>query len=608
LASEGLIELHRNAENLGFIGACNLAMGLHGERDIVLLNSDTEVYGDWLDRLRDAAFSEPNVATVTPFSNNAEICSYPHFVQDNWWRLELPDAELDALAAEVNAGVVVPIPTGVGFCLYIQRACLDQIGLFDGASFGKGYGEENDLCRRAAEAGWSNMLAPNIFVRHYGGSSFGASKDARVLAAIRMVEELHPGYGKLVGDFITSDPIANHRRALDVGRVARLSRQGARGAILFITHSWGGGTERHVQELCRLTAAAGVSALIGRVDPTDHEAIVLEVFGQPEFPNLPRLSSKDGVEVAAGHLKALGVSHVHVHHLAGYAERMSDFIVAIAAEATLDYDVTLHDYVAVCPRITLIDQSDIYCGEPDLTSCESCIAYRGSPFGHPPVWDWRARHARLLRGARKIFVPSTDAARRMSRYLPDLAFAVRPHPEEVSDPGPQLERSGGAKRRVALLGAIGPHKGSVLLAEVVKAAQANDLPLEFVLVGYSDRNDELLELGVDITGPYKEGDGARLLRETKADLVWFASVWPETYSYTLSDAFAAGVMPVAFDLGAVADRIRQAGFGHLMPIDLLLDPTGIAVTLATLSTSTTLQTPFAPAQYADLLADYYELA
>jgi hypothetical protein len=158
LAHCGLIELRRSHRNLGFVATCNMAMAEHPDRDVVLLNSDTEVYNDWLDRLRATALSTPRVATVTPLSNNAELCSYPVFLQDNIIRLELDDAELDRLAAQVNAGQTVDVPTGVGFCMYVRRACLDTIGLFDVERFGRGYGEENDLCCRAAAAGWRNLL------------------------------------------------------------------------------------------------------------------------------------------------------------------------------------------------------------------------------------------------------------------------------------------------------------------------------------------------------------------------------------------------------------------------------------------------------------------
>ncbi|HEX5287198.1 MAG TPA: glycosyltransferase, partial [Polaromonas sp.] len=65
LSSAGLIELHELPENLGFVGACNFGMGLHRDRDVLLLNSDTEVYSDWLDRIRRAAYRNGRTGTVT---------------------------------------------------------------------------------------------------------------------------------------------------------------------------------------------------------------------------------------------------------------------------------------------------------------------------------------------------------------------------------------------------------------------------------------------------------------------------------------------------------------------------------------------------------------
>ena len=83
LAETGAITLLENPVNTGFVNAVNRGMVLHPDRDVVLLNSDTEVNGDWLDRLRRCAYSDPQVGTVTPFSNNATICSYPRFAKNN---------------------------------------------------------------------------------------------------------------------------------------------------------------------------------------------------------------------------------------------------------------------------------------------------------------------------------------------------------------------------------------------------------------------------------------------------------------------------------------------------------------------------------------------
>ena len=142
----------------------------------MLLNSDTLVNGDWLDRMVATARSMPEIGTATPFSNNATICSYPDCNVENDFALEIDDAALDRIAATVNAGRWVPIPTAVGFCMLIKRACIEAIGLFDHATFGRGYGEEVDFCQRAKAAGWINGLVGSVFVRHFGSASFGLDK------------------------------------------------------------------------------------------------------------------------------------------------------------------------------------------------------------------------------------------------------------------------------------------------------------------------------------------------------------------------------------------------------------------------------------------------
>jgi glycosyltransferase involved in cell wall biosynthesis len=83
LAASRRATLVRNVSNRGFVHSANCGLGLHPERDVLLLNSDTEVANDWLDRIRACAYREADVGTVTPFSNNATICSYPVFCADN---------------------------------------------------------------------------------------------------------------------------------------------------------------------------------------------------------------------------------------------------------------------------------------------------------------------------------------------------------------------------------------------------------------------------------------------------------------------------------------------------------------------------------------------
>ena len=220
LAAAGRITLVRNETNRGFVQSVNRGMALHPDRDVVLLNSDTEVANDWLDRLRRGACAYPDIGTVTPFSNNATICSYPF----EGWAGGVPGtlglAALDRLFATTNAGRLVDMPTAVGFCMCIRRACLDQVGLFDAERFGRGYGEENDFCMRAAGVGWRNVLAGDVFVYHEGAVSFSGERLALTENAGKTLAELYPDYVRKVREHVIRDPATTLRAAVDSARVA----------------------------------------------------------------------------------------------------------------------------------------------------------------------------------------------------------------------------------------------------------------------------------------------------------------------------------------------------------------------------------------------------
>ncbi|MGC8736069.1 MAG: glycosyltransferase [Dissulfurimicrobium sp.] len=219
LASKDLITFIYNSQNLGFVASVNSAMLLHNKRDVIILNSDTIVSNDWIDRLRRCALSDPAIGTVTPFSNNATICSYPNFCEDN----ELPEGlsveYLDNLFKKINSCKMIDIPTGVGFCMYIKRSCLNDVGMFDFKNFGKGYGEENDFCMRASRSGWRHVLCGDVFVYHKGGVSFSGTKKELQQRGIETLVKLHPDYLDIIRSHLEADPAKDLRSAIDTAIV-----------------------------------------------------------------------------------------------------------------------------------------------------------------------------------------------------------------------------------------------------------------------------------------------------------------------------------------------------------------------------------------------------
>jgi len=200
-----------NRKNRGFVGTANRGMKL-SLNDVILLNSDTELTPGWLQGLQRCLWSDPSIATATPWTNNGEIASMPQFCRAN---PVPPDASaVAAVIARTGNAVYPELPTAVGFCMAFSRPAIDRIGVFDEALFGKGYGEENDFSMRAVQAGMRNVLCDDVYVIHLGGRSFGPTGLKPDESSMQRLLIRHPDYLRQVQEFITADPLSSRRMAI----------------------------------------------------------------------------------------------------------------------------------------------------------------------------------------------------------------------------------------------------------------------------------------------------------------------------------------------------------------------------------------------------------
>ena len=249
------VTLISNETNLGFVGSVNLGMQLNEGHDIVLLNSDTHVPNHWLDRMLDIAKQESNIGTVTPMSNRATICSFPIPNFDN----DLPTGydinTLNRLFAETNKLKFVDIPSAVGFCMYIRRDLLNEIGYFDAEKWGKGYGEENEFSIKAENHGWRNVAACNVFVGHKGSVSFQEGKNELASRNLQILLSEYPDYNNKVQRFIQNDPLEYSRNQVIINMLKDKY-------ILMVSHNRGGGTETFIENMAKQLQLEGHSSFI----------------------------------------------------------------------------------------------------------------------------------------------------------------------------------------------------------------------------------------------------------------------------------------------------------------------------------------------------------
>jgi GT2 family glycosyltransferase len=597
-------------ERGGFVAAVNRGMS-ESNRDVVLLNSDTRVTAGWLDKLQRAAYSAPEIATVTPFSNSATICSLPRFLAAN----ALPagwDLERFARLVEERALPAWPrLPTGVGVCLYVKRKALAQLGLFDRRSFGLGYGEESEFCMRALKAGYAHVLDDATFIFHEGQRSFGSSHAARIVVAHRQLARLHPEYLATVARFLRDDPLQPIRERVVAAlrppwRPDRNGRRpGSPVRVLHVVHGWPpwshAGTELYAAWLVRRQAAHREVTVFGRiadpararlgigdalelVDGGARVRLLVRNFDERDPRSRNALASRPVERDFARLLAEVRPQLVHVHHLAGHAASLP----AMARRRGIPLLYQIQDWWTPCARANLCDSARRLCSGPAPGKCAACLPLTGLP--PAPAWNrllYRYRAAatrRALRGAAAYVMGSRfihDSYLRLGLLRPGDPVHVLPYGIELVPPARRPDgptRPPGIPLRCGVIGSMLPHKG----IHVAVAAFRGIDPRAARLTVWGDPAidpryaRELAALGarsggqagdaagtgpgdpaVTLAGPFEEACKAAVFGEL--DVLIVPSLGLESFGLVAREALHHGVPVLASRRGALPELFPTGG-------------------------------------------------
>ncbi|UFS72426.1 glycosyltransferase [Geomonas sp. RF6] len=168
---ESSCRLFENGENLGFAGGCTVGMAAAAGEYLLLLNNDTLVTPEWLSGMLRHFDHDPALGLVGPMTN--EIAGLQRVNTARYESVE----ELEKYAAsfrEAHLNRRIETDRLVGYCLLMPRSLVAEIGGLD-TTFLTGNFEDDDLCLRAALAGYRLAIAGDVFIHHYGSRSFIAN-------------------------------------------------------------------------------------------------------------------------------------------------------------------------------------------------------------------------------------------------------------------------------------------------------------------------------------------------------------------------------------------------------------------------------------------------
>ncbi len=433
--------IHRNEKNGGFSHNVNYGFQ-HSKGDVILLNTDTIVTRNWVEKLERCAYSNPYIATVTPFSNSATICSLPYFCEDNRLPKGFTVDGFAELIEKCSMHEYPEIPVAVGFCMYVKRSVIDEVGLFDEEAFERGYGEENDFCYRARLCGYSHVLCDDLFIYHSGTASFVPQEKLKMIEAHeRILEQRYPALTQQTRDFVQRNPIQKLQKNVRIWMQLSNKKKN----LLYIIHrdfregaqDYIGGTQFHVKDLknalCydyNVFVLARNGEFLQLTVYTDNKESVFQYYVGRANANV-KYSDKTFYRIYSGILDTFRIELIHVHHLF----ELSFDIFEVAQKRQIPIDMTIHDFYSICPRIKMLDENNQVCiGRENEERCRNCLKSQTwcselISVQSNYLTKWRDEFKKRFAVCQKLFVPSESARDIFLKYYPEFKakMVVIPH-------------------------------------------------------------------------------------------------------------------------------------------------------------------------------------
>ncbi|MCX6050897.1 MAG: glycosyltransferase [Campylobacterales bacterium] len=565
------IEIHRdfieilyiqNEENLGFLKSVNKA-AKKVQNHFVLLNTDTEVPPQWLERLMSPIIKNESIATTTPMTNSGEICSFPKWLSDNeiyrGLDVALVDNYFSYVSFEKNS---ISVPTGVGFCMGVNKNVYDKIGMFD-EIFGKGYGEENDWCMRAIESGYKNIIVPNLFVYHkHGGSFLSSEKKALIENNLKILWKKHPSYNELIQDLLEENPLKEMREFLEILITFNTSKRN----ILIIDHELGGGTSVYRDERISQCLKNEEKIILFSYNFLLNSFKISFYLSENELLSYA-CSGFDAIEKLNDFIK---IDEFFVNSIVSFKSsyEILEKIRVFKEKHSVKLVLPMHDFNCVCPSYTLLNDKNSFCRVPkELDVCNKCLHnHNGSfrTFNSSPIdiSVWRKEWEKIVNISDLILCFSNFSANIIQNiYDVEGKMEIIPHKVEILSKV-EIAETRGDEINIAVIGGINLAKGSLILKDMIEIIEKNQFTINIIVIGELDL--ALKSKHLRVHGRYERDALPQLMVQYKIMACLIPSIWPETFSYTSEEIMMMEMPLFVFDLGAHAERVQNYSKGYVI--------------------------------------------
>ncbi len=285
------------------------------------------------------------------------------------------------------------------------------------------------------------------------------------------------------------------------------------------------------------------------------------IFGFQEIYSLEVCGIKTPFFIGADDIISLEkiAGAVFVENLCGYGD--CDLILKTIAAFSAKISFKVHDFYSACPKVNMI-RNFRYCG---VTCDSSCVNDVG---GRPYSPDrWRTMWGTFFERVDEFFFFSESSEKILCSIYKIPPKKIRLKPHDMGYFTPKVISSLPTNLNIGIFGSITSEaKGFSVVKSFAEFSRGKDYKIFLNgLVGEPDQDVFSKNENFVQCGPYKTEEIYDRLVSQKIGVVFFSSVWPETFSYVVSELMLTGIPIACFDVGAQAEKIKEYPLGKIIP-------------------------------------------
>lgn len=309
---------------------------------------------------------------------------------------------------------------------------------------------------------------------------------------------------------------------------------------LFITHDLGGGTENYINQN----------------NFSDYVILRKMGFGKDWIYKITQNNSSKFIVKNDLFCEISGFNSYFVNSLVSFSEKKKILMFFINEKTSKNFKLTyaIHDFDCLCENNFNLIRNDSYC-ELNCTNCR-----KNNPYYNHIWFDF----LNCCDEIRCFSESSKKLILKKYKMLDSNKITVVPHNTDYCQKYKPIVLNND-ELHIGFVGNCNNiPKGKKIVVSFLKFAKQKNIKVS--VIGKFNLKNKVFSKNIKYLGKYEKSELGEILEREGVNVIFFTSIWPETFSYLISELITLDIPICAFNIGAQGEKIQKYELGYLMKL------------------------------------------